>query len=94
MVHIRGADGVVGSSFHGKEQPQQSGSGDSRPHEGQVDEAVIKPGLRRSMKVSTEVALVEGQDQDKVPFNGDPVSSGKRLVKWGQQVVSGEIRRQ
>lgn len=83
MAHIWRADGVVGSSFHGEEQSQQSGSGDPRPHKGQVDQPVIKPGLWCSMKISPEVGLIKGQDKDEVPFDGDPVSGGKGLVEGG-----------
>lgn len=83
MAHIRRADGVVCSSFHGKEQPQQSGSGDPRPHKGQMDQPIVKPGLGCSMKISPEVGLIKGQDQHKVPFNGYPISGGKGLVEGG-----------
>lgn len=72
---------MVGSSFHGKEQSQQSGSGDPCPHKGQVDQPIVKPGLGCSMKISPKMSLIEGQDQDEVPFDGDPVSGGKGLVK-------------
>lgn len=74
---------MVGSSFHGKEQSQQRGSGDPRPHKGQVDQPIVKPGLGCSMKISPEVGLIKGQDQDKVSFDGDPVSGGKGLVQGG-----------
>lgn len=83
VAHIGRAHGVVGSSFHGEEQSQESGSGDPRPHKGQVDQPIVKPGLGCSMKISPEVGLIKSQDQDKFPFNSDPVSGGKGLVEGG-----------
>lgn len=71
---------MMGSPFHREEQSQQSGSRDASSHKSQVNEAVIKFGLRCSMKVSSQVALVEGQHEDKVSLDSNPVSGGNRLV--------------
>ena len=71
---------MVGSSFHGEEQPEQRGSGDPSPHKGQVDKPVVKPGLWGGVEVGPQVRLVQGQNQDVVSLDGDPVPGGQRLV--------------
>ncbi|TNN81024.1 hypothetical protein EYF80_008680 [Liparis tanakae] len=93
VAHIRRADGVVVSSFHGKKQSQKSRSGDPRPHKGQVDQPIVEPGLGRSVKISPQVGLIQGQYQDKVPFDGDPISGGNGLVEGRQQVVPRHIQK-
>lgn len=93
VTHVGRTDRVMCPPLHREEQSQQSGSGDPRPHKSQVNEAVVESGLRCSMKVGSQVALIEGQDEDEVSLDGNPVSGGKGLVEGGQQVVFRVIRR-